>query len=91
MAKKSLFKYVDTNVLPSPLSIKLPQISGYVQYFHSNNKYMSFSVHDIELSKNTIQYGIILVIYLNKKRGFAVNQYIKMNTLKLKYICIMVK
>ena len=28
---------------------------------------MSFSVHDIELSKHTIQYGIILVIYLEKE------------------------
>ena len=54
----------------------------YVKYFHSNNKYMNSLVHDIKLSKTTIQYGIILVIYLEK--GFVVSQYVMMNTLKLK-------
>ena len=40
---------------------------------------MNSLVHDIKLSKTTIQYGIILVIYLEK--GFVVSQYVMMNTL----------
>ena len=36
---------------------------GYVKYFVSNNKCMNLLVHDEELLKNTMKYGVRLVIY----------------------------
>ena len=34
------------NVFPISLCIKLPQTNGSVKYFHNNNKFIFFLVHD---------------------------------------------
>ena len=55
MVKKNSFKYYigynDGDDVIRPLSIKLPQMIGYVKHFDSN-KTMSFKVIDNELLKN---------------------------------------
>ena len=55
MVKKNSFKYYigynDGDDCIRPLSIKLPQMIGYVKHFDSN-KTMSFKVIDNELLKN---------------------------------------
>ena len=63
--KKDSFKYLIGYIINSvkSLCIKIPQMNGYVNCFDSNNKYMNFLIHDKELLKNTMQYGIKLVIY----------------------------
>ena len=48
----------------------------------NDNKCMNPSAHDKELLKNTIKYGIRLVIY--QKNDFIVNQCMMINTLKLR-------
>ena len=62
------------------MCIKLPQMSGYVKYFDSNNKYMNFLVNDKELLEkyNKIWYKISNLL----KKGFDIepvynNKYIK--------------
>ena len=61
--KKGSFKYFIgyiTNYI-KPLCTKRPQINGYVKYF-TDKKCMNFLVHDKKFPKNTMQYGIRLVI-----------------------------
>ena len=63
MVKKSTFKYFIgyiTNHI-KPLCIKLPEMNGYVKCFDGNSKYMNLLVHDKELLKNILQYGMKLV------------------------------
>ena len=54
--KKGSFKYhigyiSETNAFLIPLCIALPQMSGYVKYFDSNNKYMNLLVNDKKFLK----------------------------------------
>ena len=65
--KKGSFKYFigymnETDAFPVPLCIKLSQMNGYVKYFN-DNKCMNLLVHDRELLKKYMKYGIRLVIY----------------------------
>ena len=52
---KKLYEYIHENhAFPVPLSIKLPQMNGYVKYFN-DNKCMNLLVHDKELLKKIRQ------------------------------------
>ena len=65
-SKRSTFKYFVgylSNIGIIPLYMMLPQLNAYVKYINSNNKYRNILVHDKEFLKNTMQYGIRLVIY----------------------------
>ena len=64
-----------------PLGIILRQMNRYVKYFESI-KYINTLVHDEEIIKKTMKYGIKLKVYL--KKNLMVNQCIVLNTLKLK-------
>ena len=57
-------------------------MNAYVKYFDKNNQYKNLLVHDKELLKNIMKYGIKLKVYLRK--NLIVNQCIMINTLKLK-------
>ena len=46
----------ETNALPIPLCIKLPQMNGHAKYFDSNNNCTNLLVHNKELIRNTMQY-----------------------------------
>ena len=64
--KRGVFKYFIgyiSNVGFLALYMMLPLMNSYVKYFDSNNKHMNLLVNDKELLKNTVWYGIILVIY----------------------------
>ena len=68
---KGLFKYYIGYrhigaTFPSPLNIKLPQLTGYTKHFDAYNKCINFLVTDKELLKNTIKYGIRLKAYSKK-------------------------
>ena len=65
-----------------PLCIILNQINAYVKNFDKNNQNVNLLVHGKELIKNIIKNGLKLKVYLTKK--LIVNQYIMINTLKLK-------
>ena len=87
MVKKCSFTYFigyvsETNFFSVPLCIKLSQINKYVKYFDNNNKYINLLVHNNELFKNTMQYGMKLVIY--QKRNLIACQCIVINILKLR-------
>ena len=82
---KIAFKYFIEYVSNSgiiPLYIILPQMNAYVKYFDKNNQCKNLLVHDKELLKNIMKYGIKLKVYLRK--NLIVNQCIMINTLKLK-------
>ena len=55
-----------------PLYIILPQMNVFVKYFDKNNQYINLMVHDKELSKNIMKYGIKLKTYLMS--NLVVNQ-----------------
>ena len=57
-------------------------MNTYTKYFDRNRKYMSSLVHDKEILKDTMKYGIILENHL--KKNLIVKQCIMINTLKLK-------
>ena len=57
-------------------------MNAYVKNFDKNNQNINLLVHGKELIKNIMKYGLKLKVYLTKK--LIVNQYIMMNTLKLK-------
>ena len=64
--KRGVFKYFIgyiSNVGFLALYMMLPLMNSYVKLFNSNNKHMNLLVNDKELLKNTIRYGIRLVIY----------------------------
>ena len=54
---KGLFKYhigyIQKNkTLPSPLNIKIPQLTGYTKHFdHHNNKYVNLLINDKKIIK----------------------------------------
>ena len=53
---KGFFKYNigyihKGKAFPSPLNIKLPQLTGYTKYFDNNNKYVNLLVNDKKLLK----------------------------------------
>ena len=55
-------------------------MNRYVKYFDSNNKCFNLLVHDKELLKNAMQYGVRLVIYQKKwfdNEPVYDNKYIK--------------
>ena len=55
-------------------------MNRYVKYFDSNNKRFNLLVHDKELLKNAMQYGVRLVIYQKKwfdNEPVYDNKYIK--------------
>ena len=54
-------------------------MNAYVKYFDKNNQYKNLLVHDKELLKNIMKYGIKLKVYLRK--NLIVNQRIMINTL----------
>ena len=62
----------ETKAFLIPLCIKLPQINGYVKYFNDNTC-MNLLVYEKELLKNTMKYGIRLVIHY--KKNLIVCQY----------------
>ena len=69
--KKCSFTYFigyisESNFFLVPLCVKLSQMNKYFKYFDNNNKYMNLLVHNNKLLKNTMQYGIKLVIYQKK-------------------------
>ena len=83
--KRGAFKYFigyisNTSIIP--LYIKHTQMNTYTKYFDRNSKYMSSLVHDKEILKDTMKYGIILENHL--KKNLIVKQCIMINTLKLK-------
>ena len=80
-AFKYFIKYV-TNSDIIPLYIILPQMNTYVKHFDKSNQYKNLLVHDKELLKNIMKYGIKLKVYLRK--NLIANQCIMINTLKLK-------
>ena len=57
-------------------------MNAYVFNFDKNNQNVNLLVHGKELIKNIIKNGLKLKVYLTKK--LIVNQYIMINTLKLK-------
>ena len=68
---KGLFKYYigyihKGKAFPSPLSIKLPHLTGYTKHFDNNNKYVNLLVNDKKLFKITRKYGIRLKTYPKK-------------------------
>ena len=40
-----------SNVFPSPLCVKLPQMNAHAKYFDKNNKYINLLVNDKEILK----------------------------------------
>ena len=53
---KGLFKYhigyIHKNkALPSPLNIKIPQLTGYTKHFDNNNKYVNLLINDKKIIK----------------------------------------
>ena len=56
-------------------------MNAYVKYFDKNSKYMNILGHDKEILK---KYGIWNKIKSLFKKSLIVNQYIMINTLKLK-------
>ena len=57
-------------------------MKAYVKHFDKSNQYKNLLVHDKELLKNIMKYGIKLRVYLRK--NLILNQCIMINTLKLK-------
>ena len=83
--KRGAFKYFIgyiSNASIIPLYIKHTQMNTYTKYFDRNSKYMSSLVHDKEILKDTMKYGIILENHL--KKILIVKQCITINALKLK-------
>ena len=46
------------NAFPSPLCVKLPQMSAYAKDFDKNSKQINLLLNDKEISKNIQKYGI---------------------------------
>ena len=61
-----------TDAFPIPSCIKLSQMNGYIKYFDSNNNCMNLLLHNKELLKPTMKYGINISNLL--KKGFDSEQ-----------------
>ena len=78
---KYLIRYInETNALPIPLCIKLPQINGYIKYFDRNNKYINFLAHDQEL-KNYWLYVLIMSRMHLRVHPYSIVAWISRNSL----------
>ena len=69
-------------VFPSPLWVKLPQINAYAKYCDKNSKYINLLVNDIEILEKYCEISNKIKSLIRKK--LILNQYIMINTLKLK-------
>ena len=69
-------------VFPSLLWVKLPQINTYAKYCDKNSKYINLLVNDIEILEKYCEISNKIKSLIRKK--LILNQYIMINTLKLK-------
>ena len=69
-------------VFPSLLWVKLPQINTYAKYCDKNSKYINLLVNDIEILEKYCEVSNKIKSLIRKK--LILNQYIMINTLKLK-------